>query len=244
MTCPRCEAAVGGDANFCIRCGTQLRDDAELDLPDDLPVEPAAERETSAALLAVTALAALLVGGVLATLLGARGIGFLASPQASGPAPGDPVRLQIREVLVSSALQPTGAVDYGSDNLVDGDPATAWNEAAAGDGTGEWVEVVLPGPAEVSRVLLWNGYQKEGVFETNNRVAQLRLDLAGRNFIVELLDVRGPQAVDFPEPVHTDRVRLVIERVYPGNRYNDAALSDLQVYGPRAAPTAITPPAP
>jgi F5/8 type C domain len=227
MACPRCGAAGGEDANFCVRCGLRLRDDGGLGAGDDAPVE----RETSVALLAVTALAALLIGGVLATLLGARGIGFLASPQASEPAGAGPVRLDVSAVTVSSALPPAGAVDYGSENLVDGEPTTAWNEGAAGDGTGEWVEVALTGPADISRVLLWNGYQKGAAFDTNNRVAELRLELSGMPFVAPLLDVEGPQAIKLPQPVRADRVRLVIERVYPGNRYNDAAISDLEIYG-------------
>jgi hypothetical protein len=230
MACPGCGAAAGEDAHYCVRGGLGVGDDAP------------AERETSFALLAVTALAALLIGGVLATLLGARGIGFLASSQAPEPAGAGPIRLEVSAVTVSSALPPAGAVDYGSENLVDGEPATAWNEGSSGDGTGEWVEVALTGPADVSRVLLWNGYQHEEAFETNNRVAELRLELSGMPFVAPLLDVEGPQVVKLPQPVRTDRIRLVIERVYPGNRYNDAAISDLEIHGEPAEALPAPPP--
>ena len=43
--------------------------------------------------------------------------------------------------------------------------------------------------------------------------AGIRIEVGGRQFRVDLLDIDGPQAVDLPDGVVDDRVRLVVEAV-------------------------------
>lgn len=181
------------------------------------------------ALLVAAALGSLVIVAVLVMVLGARGIGW--SPRRTTVVVGAAQPLVIASVTASSVLASSGLVGYEPANVLDGDPTTAWNEAADGAGVGEWIEVALAGPAQVTRLVVWNGYQKGAQFSENNRVRTAALDAGGERFLVDLLDVRGPQGIDLPRPVPAERLRLTIQAVYPGDRYPDAALSELQVFG-------------
>ena len=65
---------------------------------------------------------------------------------------------------------------YPPENLFDSDASTAWVEGVPGTGAGESV-VILTGMA-VSELSLINGFAKSGtLFEKNNRVKEIRLDL-------------------------------------------------------------------
>lgn len=240
--CPACDGANAASRPFCGRCGVALRPGAEqgaLVLPDPALREragaaggaPAEPREggVPATLLVVTVLAALAIIGVLLTILSARGVGLFAGPGVP-PTPGAPVPVEPAAARASSMVPPSGDVTYGPENLLDGDETTAWKEGAASDGTGEWVELRFDREIAVSRLLVWNGDQRPGRFAEHNRVASARLEVGDRAFTADLLDVEGPQAVDLPEPVLADRVRVVVLDVHAGDRYEDTALSRLEVH--------------
>ncbi len=82
----------------------------------------------------------------------------------------------------------------------------------------------------VTRLLVWNGWQRNAaVFAENNRVEMLRIRAGGRAYTVRLLDRQGPLAVNLPAPVRTRRVRLQVRSVYEGERYDDATISEVRV---------------
>jgi hypothetical protein len=248
-TCDACGAPNAISRRWCARCRAPLDEDVAVaespadpelarDAGDPGPVGP--QSETPAALVLVTLLAGLVVLGVVLTLLNARGIGWFAGPEPE-PVPGAPVEIAVVAVRASSSLPSSGDVTYGPENLIDGDPTSAWNEAASGAGVGEWVELILERTVPVTRLLIWNGYQKGAQFEDNARVAVVDIDLGDRTLTAELLDVRGPQAVDLPDPIAADRIRLTIRRVHEGERYGDAAISEIEVYGVYDTPASPIP---
>lgn len=244
VACVRCGGVNAVSRERCGRCGTPLSTaaTAPAEPADDeagAPHAAAASAEAQTAeppampgmiviltvvLLAVTAAVAL-------TLLSARGYGPFAGPDAPEPAVAGASAVEVAGVIVSSMLEAEGATTYGADNLVDGDPATAWNEAEPGDGVGEWVDVTLAEPTVVTSVVVWNGYQDGDFFARHNRVRRLQLTLGERTFAVRLLDRRGPQAITLPEPVAAERIRLRVAGTFPGTVYNDTALSELAVRG-------------
>ncbi len=183
-------------------------------------------------MLVVTVTAGLLTVIVVLVLLGARGAGILPSPAAPTT---NSASLEVRSIDASSTLPPAGRVTYEDANLLDGDPSTAWNEGARG-AVGEWVELHLRDEARITRLLVWNGYQKGAQFTQNGRVRRLLIDAGSRRFTVELLSVTGSQAVDFPQPVSTRTIRLTVDAIFPGDRYPDTALSEIEVYGRAAQP--------
>jgi hypothetical protein len=235
VACPFCGATNAATRRHCGRCGRAEGDEAD-EVHDEAPVTELpdvvgdVERPVSATFVAVAVVAAIAMLAVALTVLGGQGIGPLAAQPE--PTPTDVVAVPIASARASSSLPPSGDVGYEPANVLDGDLETAWQDAASGEGVGEWLELRLAGPALVSRVMVANGYQKPGQFEQNARVAKMRIVTDERAFTADLLDVRGMQAVDLPEPVRTRRVRLEILELHPGTRYSDAGFSSVRLYGP------------
>lgn len=243
--CHECDAPNAASRRFCGRCGAVLRpgQDGEATDPGRVvdalrhahgladPGTGATVREggVPATLLVVTVLTALAIIGVALTILSARGVGLFAGP-LEPEAPGEPVAVAVTQAAASSEVPPSGEVSYSAANLVDGDETTAWKEGVAGDGAGEWVELRLEGEVPVVRLLLWNGYQAPGRYREHNRVSLARIEVGDRAFTADLVDVEGPQAVDLPEPVLSDVVRFTILDAHAGRRYEDTALSRLEIY--------------
>lgn len=233
LACPGCGSVNAASRRRCGRCGLDLH--RQPGDPGSVPAAaPAprssdgrrATREGSRALLAATAVVALAIVVIASSLLYQRG------SAGDGPeAVGEPVEQRVATARASSSLPPAGSTTHGPGNLIDGDPASAWNEAGEGSGTGQWVALELVEPAQIARLLVWNGHQKGALFNENARVRDVRIELGGESFTATLLDTRGPQAVDLPEPVPADEIRLTIEAVYPGTRYDDAALSEVRLLG-------------
>lgn len=224
VRCGRCQAELAGGRAPLVGRGDVFGADGDHDQLVDR--EPRVLR----LLVVVTLLAAVAVAAVVIALLGARGMGWFAPSQAVAPVPGG-TRLEIVDVTSSSELAGQTRTFGPADNLVDDDPETAWVEGVAGLGIGEWVELQLAEPALLRRLVVWNGYQRGELFAVSNRVTDIRIDIGERTFRGELLDTSGPQAIDLPEPVRGDRVRLTVEGVHRGERGTDTAISEIQLHG-------------
>ena len=254
MACPACGAVNAASRSHCARCGVDLAAEPPFGAPgssaDGAAIGPAVDRDPHDAdalpaaavsvaddlrlpgvLVLVTIVVSVITLAVALTLLSARGIGPFAGPDAASGLPSETSDIPVADIEASSAVPADPDTTYDAANLVDDDPTTAWNEGVPGDGQGEWVELALEDAGLVTGVLVWNGYQSGDFYAQHNRVRELRLILDDRTFSVELLDRRGPQAINLPEPVPAERIRLEIAEVFPGTVYNDAALSELQVRG-------------
>lgn len=231
--CRACEASNAVSRARCGRCGADLATGAPPSDPDAPAGEPApdpaaAETADFSTLFATgIALAALALLAVLGIVLASRGVGFFTTPDEAPST--DAVPAQLAGAEASSALPPFGDLTFGPDNLLDGDATTAWIADASGDAVGEWVAIDLAGEAAVTRIVLWNGYQRGEVFGAYARVTGLRLTLGEEVLSADVLDRDGPQAIDLPTPVLTDRVRLEITEVGAGSRYRDPALSRVDI---------------
>lgn len=184
---------------------------------------------------------ALLVVALAAIVGTAVGAAVLARGGGEEPAPvfdpalyrEDPGPLDVREVSASSTLPAEGSIRYRPELVTDGDPATAWNDGADRAGIGEELVLTLPTPAWVDRISFRNGYQKdERTFFDNARVRALRADFDdGSSYELRLADHAGVQAVELPVPALARSVRLEILSVYPGDRYDDLAISEIDLGG-------------
>ncbi len=118
----------------------------------------------------------------------------------------------------------------------DDDPRTAWVEGAAGDGIGEWLRLRVTEMDGATRLRLHvrNGYQKSpSLYLANARPREVTVKLlpSGTQRRVTLGDAEGWQDVVIEQPAgKLDVVELRIESVYPGTRYTDTCISDIQVF--------------
>lgn len=118
----------------------------------------------------------------------------------------------------------------------DDDPKTAWVEGVKGHGEGEWLRLKytqLEGASRV-RVLIRNGYQKtDRLFALNSRLKDVTLKLlpGGETLKATLKDDKGFQEVVLNQPAGPfDGVELRVGSVYPGSKWDDLTVSDIQVF--------------
>lgn len=118
----------------------------------------------------------------------------------------------------------------------DDDPKTAWVEGVKGHGEGEWLRLKytqLEGASRV-RVLIRNGYQKtDRLFSLNSRLKEITLKLlpGGETLKTTLKDDKGFQEVVLNQPSGPfDGVELRVGSVYPGSKWDDLTVSDVQVF--------------
>lgn len=118
----------------------------------------------------------------------------------------------------------------------DDDPKTAWVEGVKGHGEGEWLRLKytqLEGASRV-RVLIRNGYQKtDRLFALNSRLKDITLKLlpGGETIKTTLKDDKGFQEVVLNQPAGPfDGVELRVGSVYPGSKWDDLTVSDIQVF--------------
>jgi hypothetical protein len=161
----------------------------------------------------------------------------LTSESGSGTTQGaksnDDSSAQIRPTAAaaSSTLKATSTGNYGATNLLDGDLATAWNEGADGNGIGEWIQFDFSQEVVLTRIEIANGYQKdEERYLGNSRVQSLRVEYSnGTTQLVDLLDDKEFQTIT-PTRQPVTSVRMVIVSVYPGEEWDDTALSEVRFY--------------
>jgi predicted nucleic acid-binding Zn ribbon protein len=141
--------------------------------------------------------------------------------------------IQVRpdSATASSSLTATLISDFQPTNLLDGDPASAWNEGAEGPGIGEWVLYDFGEPVPLARIEIANGYQRdEERFAATARVKSLELAYSdGTKQLVQLLDAQGLQTIK-PAVKETAQITFTIISVYPRYEWEDAALSEIRVY--------------
>ena len=156
-------------------------------------------------------------------------------------------------ITCSSVLDYT--LEYGPQQAFDGDTKTAWVPQG---GTGGWLEIptLFPRPfVEYDRqnrhqvgtplkgIKLFAGYGKSpDLFQANSRPRTIEIgrtpDFRGEKFRVVLEDKDGWQEVRFPDNLKFTRqyqtyehrgLYLRIIDVYPGSRYDDTCISEIEL---------------
>jgi hypothetical protein len=159
--------------------------------------------------------------------------GAVETTLSTSPSAQEDQGAQIRPVsaTASATLKSTGANSYGATNLLDGDLATAWNEGAEGTGIGEWVKLELADPTVLSRIEIANGYQKDDDrYYGNPRVKSLKVEYSnGTTQLVDLLDRQDFQSIT-PTRETVEWVKFTIVSVYPGEQWDDTALSEIRLF--------------
>ena len=178
--------------------------------------------------------------------------GALPSASATGPSagattpgpsaepatlpPGPSIGLTLTGATASSSLakRPASAA-------IDGDPTTAW-ETGTPSPADQWLQVMFA-PAAVTRIQLWNGWQRtQDFYGGSHRPHHVTIRFDNETPIpLELKDVYGSQSVDIPAGlgiVGVTQLRITILDWYPakktaaaGSPTRQAAISEIRVYG-------------
>ena len=137
---------------------------------------------------------------------------------------------QLFHATATSTLDPK---QYGPENVaeIDSDHTKTWAEGVPGDGIGEGLDLTLDKPEKLYQIGLVNGYAKnEALYQANGRVAELSVSLNGeKDFAVQVPDEFLKQSIfwfplnGYDKPVRT--VRLRINKVYRGTKYQDTCLT-------------------
>jgi hypothetical protein len=130
----------------------------------------------------------------------------------------------------TSRLPNSGDITYDPANTVDGDAQTAWSEGRPGPGVGETLTYRFTRPINLRRIVVLNGYAKSNeLFERNARVRVANIETGQGVRTANLRDTKSPQRLTFASG-RTNFVKLTIERVYPGTRYADTLISEVEFY--------------
>jgi len=155
----------------------------------------------------------------------------------SGPEEGDRNLALFATASASSVLPSDRWGTYHAWSAIDGRLDSPWTEGVAGPGIDEWVMLTFPGTVEVWGIGLDVGYDRDAdLFRANNRIKRALLVFSnGEQVEVNLADKQGMQMTSLaraPGPsIETTYVKVVIKEIYPGTRYDDTCLGEIEVLG-------------
>jgi hypothetical protein len=128
--------------------------------------------------------------------------------------------------IVSSTLAPQSGRTYSKSNLGDSNPMTAWVEGSSID-SGQYFEV-----SAVNINVIYNGYQATvNTFRNNARVKKFKVYMDGKPLCYLVLeDKMDGQGFQLPfewefEKYHSFRFEIV--EIYPGEKWNDVGISEV-----------------
>jgi len=146
-------------------------------------------------------------------------------------------------LTASSVLPPEHGYTFTADMAHDFDRQTVWTENVPGDGIGESLTLTIDqtdtpedSPLALTHLYLHNGmFTNEKLFRANSRVKRFKLYVDGTYTAdLHLLDNRFGQRVAVPEiklAGKTTVLKLEIAAAYPGTRYQDVCLTEIQLEG-------------
>ena len=115
---------------------------------------------------------------------------------------------------------------------IDGDIKSCWAEGVQGLGIGEFVQINFNGTYKVSGMNIWPGHQKsQDLYYKNARPVAIRvIGSNGSNAVYPLEDRMGMQRVNFISPINVSNIKIVVEKVAPGNKYEDTCIGEISFF--------------
>ena len=135
---------------------------------------------------------------------------------------------------VSSQLTGKSGTVYGAAFLNDGDISTPWEEGVEGDGIGEQItyEPEAGTKLQVIRIYPGNG-RSDKAFQENNRPKTITLEIDGKKQALNFDDAGYFYTFSSKKPVTAKQVKLIIDSVYQGSKWQDTCISEVEFYGTR-----------
>jgi hypothetical protein len=157
------------------------------------------------------------------------------APATPSSSPGSLVAIYPWTVSASSFMA-VGAERHPPDHAFDGNPDTAWQEGGGRAGQGAWVEARLAAERRIREIQFSTGYDavspKYGdLFVLNRHVKRMHFVFDGRTTISrEVADTE--REIDMKDlNVTATTIRLVVDEVYRGDRWQDICISEVQISG-------------
>lgn len=140
-------------------------------------------------------------------------------------------------IFASTHLDSTSNYTYTAENIHDFSLRTAWVEGSKSNGIGESITFRFhQKSAPVTTIQIFNGYMKSPLtWQNNSRVKRFKLYL-NDNLIayLNLEDTKAQQTfkIDTIYEEHQNTfLKLEISAIYPGNKYQDVAVSEIEFDG-------------
>lgn len=133
-------------------------------------------------------------------------------------------------MTASSVLKPYDA--YNTDLLFDSRSQFGWTDGnLKKTGDGEYVKFNFKKSVKISKLKIWNGYQRSlDHFKKNEAVSEFTFS-DGKNSVTKKLKVKfGPVIVDLGKTFEGKSFKFQIDSVRKGSRYKDLVISELRFY--------------
>ena len=125
--------------------------------------------------------------------------------------------------------------EYPVSNLDNLAVDTPWVEGAPGYGIGEGFTIENSWGKLYTTLLIMNGYisyEKPYLYKQNGRIKKIKVKglKSGKEKILDVLDTPHPQTVDISFITEPEDIRVTIEDVYPGTKYEDTCIHYMITY--------------
>ncbi len=133
----------------------------------------------------------------------------------------------------ASSTLPTDTVSsYDPALVLDGDVTTAWNEGAAGNGEGQWIQLSSQTEFTFTGVSIANGFQKnDDIYLKNGRPASIRMECSdGSAWMLTNLYGYPYDIIPLGRKITATWVKFTIETVEAGSKYQDTCISEIALF--------------
>lgn len=122
--------------------------------------------------------------------------------------------------------------DYSGSRLIDGDPATSWQEGEEGTGEGKGVTLTLDGSHQICYLVFYLGnWKSDELWNYNARPQSLAIQVGeGEEEILEFPDEKKVFYLALQEPAEASEIMIRIQSSYEGERWEDNCISEIEVY--------------
>lgn len=134
-------------------------------------------------------------------------------------------------ITASSVLEPVSA--YNPDFLFDSRFDYGWAEGNKNNaGIGESIEFTFTNPVNISKLKIWNGFQRsKSHYQSNARIKKFSFGIKGENLTsYEVKDKDIPQEIELSKSISARNFIFKIEEIYKGNKYEDLVISEMRLY--------------
>lgn len=119
--------------------------------------------------------------------------------------------------------------EYPVTNLCKMSSETPWVEGVPGYGIGESFVIENTWATVYKTLLIMNGYisyERPFLYKQNGRIKKIRVTgmVSGKEKVLDVLDTPHPQSVDISFITEPEDVKVTIEEVYPGTKYEDTCI--------------------